>query len=78
MFQFGASEASYGSSAGMSPARGEQHMTSTTDHTADPSEQAIALFLQENDMDKLTDVLVNALSEAFRIMDDDTVSERLH
>ena len=53
-------------------------MTSTTDHTADPSEQAIALFLQENDMDKLTDVLVNALSEAFRIMDDDTVSERLH
>lgn len=53
-------------------------MSNTTEHTADPSEQAVALFLQENDMDKLTDALVDALYEAFRIMDDDTSAERIH
>ncbi|CLQ43773.1 Uncharacterised protein [Mycobacterium tuberculosis] len=43
-----------------------------------PSEQAIALFLQENDGDKLTDILVEALYEAFRIMEDDLNPGTLH
>jgi DNA-binding protein YbaB len=54
-------------------------MSNTTEHSSsEPSEQAIALFLHENDMDKLTDVLVDALNEALRIMDDETLPERLH
>ncbi len=53
-------------------------MQTTTEQVTEPSEQAIALFLQDNDMDRLTDVLVDALYEAFRIMDDDAVAERLH
>ncbi|WP_162894742.1 hypothetical protein [Rhizobium terrae] len=43
-----------------------------------PSEQAIALFLQENDADKLTDILVEALYEAFRILDEEIRPETLH
>jgi DNA-binding protein YbaB len=43
-----------------------------------PSEQAIAHFLQENDVDRLTDVLVQALYEALRIMDDDVSPETFH
>ncbi|WP_164901805.1 hypothetical protein [Neorhizobium lilium] len=53
-------------------------MSNTNDQVTEPSEQAIALFLQDNDMDKLTDALVDALYQAFRIMDDNTGSERLH
>jgi hypothetical protein len=53
-------------------------MSNIIEHSTDPSEQAVALFLQENDMDKLTDALVEALYEAFRIMDDDTSPDRLH
>ncbi|WP_202615387.1 hypothetical protein [Rhizobium deserti] len=43
-----------------------------------PSEQAIAQFLHENDVDKLTDVLVQALYEALRIMEGDFTAETFH
>lgn len=43
-----------------------------------PSEQTLALFLQENDGDKLTDILVEALYEAFRILDDEIRPETFH
>ncbi len=43
-----------------------------------PSEQSIALFLQENDGDQLTDLLVEALYEAFRILEDELKPDTLH
>ncbi len=54
-------------------------MSEKLDHASQPSDQSIALFLQENDMDGLTDILVEALFQALSIMDDDKVSmETLH
>jgi hypothetical protein len=53
-------------------------MSKEIEHTSQPSEQAIGLFLQECDGDSLTDVLVEALYEAFRIMDDDASAETYH
>jgi hypothetical protein len=43
-----------------------------------PSDQSIALFLQENEADKLTDILVEALFEALRIMKDDVRPGTVH
>jgi hypothetical protein len=43
-----------------------------------PSEKTLALFLQENEADKLTDILVEALYEAFRILDDEIRPETFH
>ena len=43
-----------------------------------PSDQSIALFLQEGEADKLTDILVEALYEAFRILEDDVRPDTLH
>ncbi|CDZ59429.1 hypothetical protein [Neorhizobium galegae] len=43
-----------------------------------PSEQSLALFLQDNDADKLTDILVEALYEAFRILEDEVRPETFH
>lgn len=54
-------------------------MSEELDHVNQPSDQSIALFLQENDMDGLTDILVEALFQALSIMDDDKpVMETLH
>jgi hypothetical protein len=47
-------------------------MSNTIDmNTNQPSDQSIALFLHDNDPDKLTDILVEALSEALRILEED-------
>ncbi|MBW6424781.1 hypothetical protein KX729_25330 [Rhizobium sp. XQZ8] len=43
-----------------------------------PSEQTLALFLQENEAEKLTDILVEALYEAFRILEDEIRPETFH
>ncbi|MBP2558768.1 hypothetical protein J2T08_003570 [Neorhizobium galegae] len=51
-------------------------MSNETTHQ--PSEQSLALFLQDNDADKLTDILVEALYEAFRILEDEIRPETLH
>lgn len=54
-------------------------MSEKLDHTNQPSDHSIALFLQENDMDGLTDILVEALFQALSIMDDEKpVMETLH
>ncbi|EUB95556.1 hypothetical protein PMI07_002044 [Rhizobium sp. CF080] len=47
-------------------------------NTHPPSEQSLALFLQDNDADKLTDILVEALYEAFRILEDEIRPGTLH
>ncbi|WJH39968.1 hypothetical protein N7E02_25370 [Aliirhizobium terrae] len=47
-------------------------------NTTQPSDQSIALFLQENEPDALTDILVEALTEALRILEDDLRAETLH
>jgi hypothetical protein len=53
-------------------------MSNEIERMNEPSEQAIALFLHENDSDKLTDALVEALYEAFRILNDDTGADTVH
>lgn len=53
-------------------------MSKETSSLSQPSDQAITLFLQDNDVDKLTDVLVEALYEAFRILDDEAGPETFH
>ena len=53
-------------------------MSNKTEYHTGPSEQTLALFLQDNDIDKLTDVLVAALYDAFRILEEDSSAETLH
>lgn len=43
-------------------------MSDITEHPAQPRDLAIALFLQNDNGDSLTDILVDALDEAFRIL----------
>lgn len=44
-------------------------MSNTTDYAPNqPDDAAIALFLQDDNGDRLTDILVDALDEAFRIL----------
>ncbi len=54
-------------------------MSKELDQMSQPSDQSIALFLQENDIDGLTDILVEALFQALTIMgDEEYVPETLH
>ncbi|MGK9050956.1 hypothetical protein QTA58_20640 [Neorhizobium sp. CSC1952] len=53
-------------------------MSNETTPITQPSEQAIALFLQENDPDRLTDILVEALYEAFRTLEDEIRLDTVH
>ena len=48
----------------------EQHM--------DSQEATLALYLEENDGDRLTDILVAALDDALRLMQEDAGRETLH
>lgn len=48
-------------------------MSNTIEHSTLPQDAAIALFLQEDNADKLTDALVDALDEAFRILNEELV-----
>lgn len=56
----------------------DNDMSNEIDTYRDPQDATVALFLMENDSDKLTDVLVAALYEAFRILGDDIPLERMH
>lgn len=42
------------------------------------SEQMLSLFLEDNDLDTLTDVLVEALEEALAALQDEISGETLH
>lgn len=53
-------------------------MSNELEHTSQPSDQMIGLFVQDGDTDKLTDILVEALSEAFRIMNDEISFDTIH
>lgn len=44
----------------------------------DPQDAAVALFLLNNDGDELTDVLVAALEDALRILDEEWPSRTMH
>lgn len=46
-------------------------MSNITEYSTDSNDAAIALFLQDENGDKLTDILVDALDEAFRILRDE-------
>jgi hypothetical protein len=62
----------------MIPAQIEDNDMSNEANGHQPSEQSLALFLQDNDADKLTDILVEALYEAFRILEDEVRPETFH
>jgi phosphorylcholine metabolism protein LicD len=53
-------------------------MSDDVEHYRDPQNAAVALYLQENDADELTDVLVTALNEAFRILAEDEAVSTIH
>jgi hypothetical protein len=53
-------------------------MSEKIDQASQPSDQSISLFLQENDMDGLTNILVEALFQALDIMEDGDVFETIH
>jgi hypothetical protein len=53
-------------------------MSNTVEHPPRPQDAAIALFLQEDNADRLTDILVDALDEAFRILHEELVSRPLN
>jgi len=43
-------------------------MSNDVEHFSDPQDAMIAQFLMHNDGDELTDILVAALEDAFRIL----------
>ena len=48
-------------------------------HYSDPDNTAVALYLLENESsDELTDILVAALDEAFRILDEEISTTTVH
>ncbi len=49
-------------------------MSNIVEYPANSPDAAIALFLQDDNADKLTDILVDALGEAFRILNEELVS----
>jgi hypothetical protein len=54
-------------------------MSNDIEHYSDPDNGTVALYLLENDSsDELTDILVAALDEAFRILDDEFSSATVH
>ena len=46
-------------------------MSNTVEYTPASQDAAIALFLQDDNGDRLTDILVDALDEAFRILNEE-------
>ncbi|MGF9691333.1 MULTISPECIES: hypothetical protein [unclassified Rhizobium] len=48
------------------------------DTQMDLQDSAIALFLEDNDADQLTDILVQALDDALRLLQEDVARETLH
>jgi hypothetical protein len=53
-------------------------MSKELEQSSQPSDQMIALYLQENDSERLTDILVDALFKALRILEDDVTPDVLH
>lgn len=53
-------------------------MSNTVEYSQTSQDAAIALFLQDDNGDKLTDILVDALDEAFRILHEELASGQLN
>lgn len=53
-------------------------MSNIIEYSPEVPEAVLALFLQDDNGDKLTDILVEALDEAFRILSDELVSGSLN
>ncbi|MBP1887723.1 hypothetical protein [Sinorhizobium mexicanum] len=53
-------------------------MSNDVQHYSDPQDAALALILANNRGDELTDILVAALEDAFRILDEEWVSQAMH
>ena len=53
-------------------------MSDTVEHYCDPQDATVALYLMDNDGDELTDILVAALEDAFRILGEDWVPQTMH
>ena len=53
-------------------------MSNETDTYRDPQDATVAMFLMDNDSDKLTDILVAALTDALRILDDEMHGRSVH
>ncbi|WP_099050734.1 hypothetical protein [Pararhizobium polonicum] len=53
-------------------------MSNTTEYSGNPQDTAIALFLQDENADKLTDILVDALDDAFRILSEELATRSLN
>jgi hypothetical protein len=62
----------------MKPTTKDNAMSNTIEHSPLPQDATIALFLQENNADRLTDILVDALDEAFRILHEELASRPLN
>lgn len=59
-------------------AKKDDAMSNDVQHHSDPQDAALALLLANNRGDELTDILVAALEDAFRILDEDWASEAVH
>ncbi len=53
-------------------------MSNNVEHYSDPQDASVALYLMDNDGDELTDILVAALEDAFRILGEDWASHTMH
>ncbi|HEV7307131.1 hypothetical protein [Ensifer sp.] len=53
-------------------------MSNDIEQYRDPSDSMVALYLASNDGDELTDALVAALEDAFRILSDEIYGETMH
>ncbi|ABR61814.1 hypothetical protein GOC91_07370 [Sinorhizobium medicae] len=53
-------------------------MSDDVERHSDPQEAAVALYLMNNDGGELTDVLVAALEDAFRILKEEWSSASVH
>jgi hypothetical protein len=58
--------------------RKDDEMSDDVEPYRDPQDAAVALFLLNNDGDELTDVLVAALEDALRILDEEWPSRTMH
>lgn len=53
-------------------------MSNELEFYAGTEDYPVALYLQENDGDELTDILVSALEDAFRLLSEEIASGTVH